>query len=82
MDKDKLGSRVVYTCFSNGNIMAKSPTNKLDIMTNIVKFASAIDKDEISIMMMFNDIAIITDINSDHILMFKQIIEAWEGSFK
>ena len=48
----------------------------------LMGYATKKGYDELLISLQFNAINILTEVNSDHIALFKEIIDQWERSFK
>ena len=75
--KDIEGAICVYT----GAIMMQS-SGAIDGCRGKVTFGWSIKEDRILINLMYDDISIISEVNSDHIQMMKEIIKSYEESFK
>lgn len=73
----------VSSVLGRGVLMLIKDSQVLDTEgTALMGFSTKEGHDELLISLQFNAISILTEVNSDHIVLFKKIIEQWERSFK
>lgn len=79
----KKGNMNVSSVLGRGALMLIKDGQVLDTGGDtLMGYATKKGYDELLISLQFNAINILTEVNSDHIALFKEIIDQWERSFK
>ena len=83
MINGKKGNMNVSSVLGHGALMLIKDSQVLDTEgTALTGFSTKEGHEELLLSLQFNAISILTEVNSDHIALFKKIIEQWERSFK
>ena len=79
----KKGNMNISSVLGHGALILIKDSQVLDTEGNaLMGFSTKEGHDELLISLQFNAISILTEVNSDHIALFKKIIDQWERSFK